>query len=306
MEQREPINCNVVRDLLPLYADDVLSADSAALVDAHLPHCPPCAAELTALRAPVPAEQKSARSSLKATRRRLGAILAAAALLVTSLLLLGFRLVPRNENDRPVAYYDGLFEPLLAFHGTADDPTGEGDFLKVQLKRQPRFEYGGGGGQIQAEDVVTIDGARVGVAYIQVMQDPLVAARSTRKANKQGENPMIVSYGWSTIRLAPQSEAEKARVRDLETPYEPEGFVYDEANFASRARDIPITRVYYYNGPTKNLVNEALGWSERGGVFADSLLIWDAANGEVSASYRDANPQVALTEVDASNVTQRG
>ena len=35
MENPKNIKCNVIRDLLPLYADSVLSADSAAIVVAH-------------------------------------------------------------------------------------------------------------------------------------------------------------------------------------------------------------------------------------------------------------------------------
>jgi len=54
MTRHEKINCNVVRDLLPLYVDNVLSTDSVAIVDAHLLHCPLCASELESLRKPLP------------------------------------------------------------------------------------------------------------------------------------------------------------------------------------------------------------------------------------------------------------
>lgn len=39
------ITCDIARDLLPLYIDRVCSADSAALVEAHLQSCPTCKAE---------------------------------------------------------------------------------------------------------------------------------------------------------------------------------------------------------------------------------------------------------------------
>ena len=42
--------CYVIRDLLPLYADDVCSDASRELIEAHLPECPECAAELEKLR----------------------------------------------------------------------------------------------------------------------------------------------------------------------------------------------------------------------------------------------------------------
>lgn len=44
------INCNVTKDLLPLYADKVLSEDSVALVEEHLSECENCRAEAQALQ----------------------------------------------------------------------------------------------------------------------------------------------------------------------------------------------------------------------------------------------------------------
>ena len=38
----EKITCNVVRDLLPLYVDDVLSDDSRKLVEEHMRTCNKC------------------------------------------------------------------------------------------------------------------------------------------------------------------------------------------------------------------------------------------------------------------------
>ncbi len=45
------IDCSVVRDLLPLYADDVCSDASRQIVDEHLKDCADCAAELKRLKA---------------------------------------------------------------------------------------------------------------------------------------------------------------------------------------------------------------------------------------------------------------
>jgi hypothetical protein len=44
------IDCSVIRDLLPLYADDVCSPASRQLVEEHLPDCPACADVLRRLR----------------------------------------------------------------------------------------------------------------------------------------------------------------------------------------------------------------------------------------------------------------
>ncbi len=43
------IECSMVRDLLPLYAENMVSEETAALVRAHVQDCPACQAELDAL-----------------------------------------------------------------------------------------------------------------------------------------------------------------------------------------------------------------------------------------------------------------
>lgn len=43
-------DCNIIRDLLPLYADDVCSGESRNLVEEHLNECPDCAEELRRIR----------------------------------------------------------------------------------------------------------------------------------------------------------------------------------------------------------------------------------------------------------------
>ncbi len=36
------IDCNIIRDLLPMYSDDALSIESKCVVDSHLRDCPEC------------------------------------------------------------------------------------------------------------------------------------------------------------------------------------------------------------------------------------------------------------------------
>ena len=63
------LSCNIIRDLLPLYAEELASADSRAAVEEHLCGCADCRAELEGLMAPavVPAEE----TGLKISRRGL-------------------------------------------------------------------------------------------------------------------------------------------------------------------------------------------------------------------------------------------
>lgn len=69
------ITCDVIKDILPLYAEGLVSADTAALVEEHLALCETCKQLLTELRAPthIPADTNAAplkkvRSALKKQR----------------------------------------------------------------------------------------------------------------------------------------------------------------------------------------------------------------------------------------------
>lgn len=42
--------CNIIRDILPLYAEDMVSADTSAFVEQHLTKCAECCAELENLK----------------------------------------------------------------------------------------------------------------------------------------------------------------------------------------------------------------------------------------------------------------
>ena len=75
------LECDVIRDLLPLYAEKLASPASSALVEQHLAACPACRAQLEQMEKPVPVQPesqqdaplKNIRSSLN--RRRLRTML---------------------------------------------------------------------------------------------------------------------------------------------------------------------------------------------------------------------------------------
>lgn len=102
------IPCKVIRDLLPLYHDEVCSAESRQLVEEHLEQCEACRSELRTMeeqlhvRPARPGEEDAANAASKAwkkgTRRafRKGAVLAAAVLLAVLLLAAGGFLYVRN------------------------------------------------------------------------------------------------------------------------------------------------------------------------------------------------------------------
>ena len=55
------LDCDVIRDLLPLYAEKLASPASSALVEQHLAECPACRAELERMEKPVPVQPEPSR-----------------------------------------------------------------------------------------------------------------------------------------------------------------------------------------------------------------------------------------------------
>jgi len=81
------LECDVIRDLLPLYAEKLASPASSALVEQHLAACPACRAELEQMEKPVsvqPEPQPDAplRSIRKTLQKKSIRIAAAAVLAV--------------------------------------------------------------------------------------------------------------------------------------------------------------------------------------------------------------------------------
>ena len=98
------IKCEVIRDLLPLYEDNVVSEETQELVRKHLADCPECREELRKMRVPVslpPNEDEEAvkrfleyRAEVRRKQNR-KIICAATALAVLVILLLCY-ILPRN------------------------------------------------------------------------------------------------------------------------------------------------------------------------------------------------------------------
>ena len=50
------MECDVIRDLLPLYAEKIASPATNALVEQHLAECPDCRAQLEQMEQPLPVQ----------------------------------------------------------------------------------------------------------------------------------------------------------------------------------------------------------------------------------------------------------
>lgn len=85
------ISCDIIRDLLPLYAEDLVSEDSRKLVDEHLCTCDPCTKQLGILKKtaalPIEVETKSLKRVENTIRRRRVLTVAAVLMTVASLIV---------------------------------------------------------------------------------------------------------------------------------------------------------------------------------------------------------------------------
>lgn len=83
------ISCNIIRDLLPLYAEDMVSDDSKQMVDEHLCGCDECTKELAVIkkttRVPIDVNAKSLKRVGDSIRRR--RVLSALAAIMTVLTI---------------------------------------------------------------------------------------------------------------------------------------------------------------------------------------------------------------------------
>ena len=79
------LECDVIRDLLPLYAEKLASPASSALVEQHLAACPACRAELEQMEKPVPVQPEpqpdAPLRSIRKTMQKKSIRIAAAAVL---------------------------------------------------------------------------------------------------------------------------------------------------------------------------------------------------------------------------------
>lgn len=110
--------CSIIRDLLPLYTENMVSEDTRIFIREHLEKCPQCRslceAEQVPPRDPAPSQVPMARLRNRLKWRRLQTILLTA-LAVAVLLVSGFAVLDAPE------YFS--YEPELAFVAENEDGT---------------------------------------------------------------------------------------------------------------------------------------------------------------------------------------
>ena len=113
--------CNIVQDLLPLYAENMVSPETAQFVQTHLRQCPDCQAELSTLQdssslAPLEqvtsahrAEDSAFRTFMKRMNRRFESL---AYLLIICFIFLGFGWTGGEH-----LMYNSLLMPVVGMFG---------------------------------------------------------------------------------------------------------------------------------------------------------------------------------------------
>ena len=148
--------CSIVKDLLPLYAEDMVSPETAEFVAAHVAACPDCEKEYEAMKsgAPVPADLKADKAPLdgikKAIRKRRLYTVVLVAALVAALLASGFAFMttreylPYSEAIAEVNVSDGLNYAVVYFkagvtgYDYSRDPEPEsGDVCRLEAWTTP-------------------------------------------------------------------------------------------------------------------------------------------------------------------------
>lgn len=58
------INCDIIRDLLPSYVDELTSKESNAAIDEHIKNCPACKKILENMKFPIVGLKRSSKNYL--------------------------------------------------------------------------------------------------------------------------------------------------------------------------------------------------------------------------------------------------
>lgn len=140
------LDCEVIRDLLPLYAEHLTSPASTQLVEEHLKSCESCRAELAQMQEPVPVriEPEPAAPLLEIKkgidRRQKNTVFAAVVLilLLAAAVLFGYYAYLANdrvtlEEVQVAAYFQ---QETPGVPGWVLQARGEGVYLKINLNRR--------------------------------------------------------------------------------------------------------------------------------------------------------------------------
>ena len=111
--------CSIVRDLLPLYAEDMVSEDTRAFIDGHLEHCEECRRQLSEIKEPetvrLPEEEVPLTKLRSGLRRKKTGIIVLTVLISLVLILSA---VTAFTSPSYYRYEDGLITVTENANGT--------------------------------------------------------------------------------------------------------------------------------------------------------------------------------------------
>ena len=107
------MNCDVIKDLLPLYIDKCCSEESAKLVEEHLKNCPCCSAEHSAMLECVDLASENSKISENTVKlSRIDSF--KASILQSVLLFVSFAVITIGVASEAMTDYDDLFNGISA------------------------------------------------------------------------------------------------------------------------------------------------------------------------------------------------
>lgn len=121
------MNCNIIKDLLPLYLDQVCSAETAKAVEEHLTACPACRSLLDKMRQgsavpePVQVQARQEATVLRGVKRKFSARRRRSVLAVVLAALVALAaLTAASDVEKPIPYREGLVTAKLAVDEAID------------------------------------------------------------------------------------------------------------------------------------------------------------------------------------------
>ncbi len=151
--------CSIVKDLLPLYAEDLTSAETADFVKIHLAGCESCREEYLKIKEPPQAAAEETAAPLKAVKKKLtrrrALIAAGAAVLALLIGIAAFQLF----DSRPVTelYHDWSQSSIY----TDDQIAAAADAVQAEYRDELRgcklYSLTYAGDEVSAEELAYIN-----------------------------------------------------------------------------------------------------------------------------------------------------
>lgn len=211
--------CSIIRDLLPLYAENMASSDTTAFVEGHLKGCEACRREYERMKAFQPIQEISDAAPLLKLRRRMKAkkiqTIALTIVFVTALLVSAFAVLdapiyfPYSEDIVAIGQL-GDKGMLLTFdekvtdfdYTLCDDPNG-GDFYYCDIQAWTSLwdKWFSKGNEVRSAVVTAQDTKPVIVVYVPndgnenvciAKYDPNAENRIEKQAGYEGHESTVV------------------------------------------------------------------------------------------------------------------